>query len=404
MSAKNTEVIDLVSSDDESQEKDRKVSSRETDDDNPVAFSASERKRPSIETTSQFTCKRSKSIHIHDSNKDSSPLAFNVNIDRSDLDNGYITQKFSMPTSLHTMHIFTNQPCNTSIYRDVIHIQQKDKWSCGFRNLQMVLSYILSSVARSKSYAQHTLYNQHISETNENVGIKLPSIRQIQSSMEHMWKEGYDQKGAKHYRSKLVGKRSYVGAVEVCTYLTFQRVDSTVVQFLSCHESRSLLGKFVIRYFESRFRDRHCMLLNEVGSRILVNDIMEEIERDGDPVQQNKDDKSSFEQDRGGSCVPSIAPIYLQWEGHSVTIIGVEILNDHSFNLLLLDPNRKTMKDVVTILPSTKLLNRDHQIIVTSTRTLSDDERDERKLSENSSVVTAANSAVLATQISMGAM
>ena len=66
---------------------------------------------------------------------------------------------------------------------------------------------------------------------------------------ESCWKDGFDPKGAEHYNHRIVGKTSFIGAVEVSSVLSYLHIDSTVVQFIQCFESRSKLGPFVWAYF-----------------------------------------------------------------------------------------------------------------------------------------------------------
>lgn len=99
---------------------------------------------------------------------------------------------------------------NTIVYlkgNDMLHIQQTDKWSCGFRNLQMVLSSVLPQLPPS-----HTYYSKTASPPN-----CIPNVPQLQRLLERAWKEGFDPSGAQHYGRKIVHKTSKIGAVEVST-------------------------------------------------------------------------------------------------------------------------------------------------------------------------------------------
>jgi hypothetical protein len=76
------------------------------------------------------------------------------------------------------------------------HYLQHDNWSCGYRNLQMLLSSMMPSLL--------SLFLQGV-----------PCIEEIQRTMEVLWSRGYDLRNAEHHNYKLVGKKTWIGAVEV---------------------------------------------------------------------------------------------------------------------------------------------------------------------------------------------
>jgi hypothetical protein len=99
------------------------------------------------------------------------------------------------------------------------------------------------------------------------------------------------------------------------------------------------------------------------------------------------------------SCGCPVLPLYLQWEGHSITIVGI----DASESLLVFDPLKdgaKMKKDLnqkripkEMKLSSKSLLRKDIQVVMTSRRSLTHTEKEARK--EEPSVVTAAKEYVL---------
>jgi hypothetical protein len=48
---------------------------------------------------------------------------------------------------------------------------------------------------------------------------RVPSLQQLQASLERSWRAGYDPDGARHYQNRILGKNSKIGAVEVSTTL-----------------------------------------------------------------------------------------------------------------------------------------------------------------------------------------
>jgi hypothetical protein len=368
-----------------------------------------------------------------------------IDIDRTDGDNGIISSNIELPSShdniltcAPSISAITTSTSTTSTsnavdkYTRLTHVKQNDKWSCGFRNVQMILSFLLPNIATDHplvSKLQNTMQQQTIQNNSQTArNITLPSIHQIQSQMEQSWKEGFDAKGAHHFSRKIRSKKSQIGAMEAHGLLSFWNIDSTVVQFVLCLESKEMLGKFVKRYFDPCARMRNCFMLEEVGSRALVDDLMEFVEGShGVPLG----DEMAMEMAASQVCDLAIAPLYLQWEGHSVTIVGIELLSDRDnssfeYNLLVLDPGKKMDDASVSVsgakgshshahihalpagmdrmkLSSKKIKHKDHQIIVVSTKGLCPKDREERKRDENSAVVTAALRRVEEVKMAMSA-
>ena len=352
------------------------------------------------------------------------------------------------------------------------HIQQRDKWSCGFRNLQMILCALLPNIdshhklrnafvvpvgrthGKSNSNSSSSITNSSSSTTRGH--IMIPSIHQIQDKMEQSWKQGFDQTGVKHFHGKIKGKKSLIGALEASSVLTHCFVDSTVVQFIACRESRSLLGRFVWEYFNFRRgigtgagigigigtsagtsagTSRNdcmntacyfCSRSTSFTSMGLVVELMQLAEESVDIHEHEKEAEKDYNNGAGAgagkpgaeACDHPVLPLYLQWEGHSVTIVGIEKNNgDEYYNLLVLDPMKKwkdassssasasssaasssngfEWTDMDSLRLSTKTtMKKDCQLVVFSLEALSEQEREEIRCDENSNVVTAASQRV----------
>ncbi|XP_058796187.1 zinc finger-containing ubiquitin peptidase 1-like isoform X2 [Phymastichus coffea] len=166
-------------------------------------------------------------------------------------------------------------------------------WGCGYRNMQMMLSSLL----------QHTGYNELIyrawssgvgnnSQSENPQRSSMPSISRLQKMIEWAWAQGFDIQGAEQLGAKLVNTRKWIGATEVVTLLSSLRIRCQLVDFhrpTSSDGSHPEMFKWVLRYF-----------------------------------QRDDDFKP---------------PLYLQHQGHSRTIMGVEQLRDGSIIMLVLDPS-----------------------------------------------------------------
>jgi len=303
----------------------------------------------------------------------------------------------------------------------LLHVQQKDKWSCGYRNAQMMISALLPnrrpgciSDGAASAAALPAYY-------------EIPSLLRLQTALEGAWRNGYDPRSAEHFEGRVVGRRCFIGALEVLTALSSSdlAVDATVVQFVTVPESRALLGPFCLAYF---CRCRHRRRRNRTGvttsngqgqeqqaaAATATEDdksstsIAKEVLRD---AEETHPDSSSYGIDC--RCQGPALPLYLQWEGHSVTVVGVEFERTaraqepaaavRITNLLVLDPMKNGNKLRACLekedwdpmrLPITKLRGKNCQILLCSAaKSLSPSEQQGCK-NPNTKVLTAAQTAV----------
>lgn len=325
--------------------------------------------------------------------KDDSSTGFNgatsnasqiiIRIDKDGVDNGVVT-----PGVLEPMKNWINSGKSSDV---VQFIRQKDKWSCGFRNMQMMLSAVLPHLP-----ADH-LFFQKFPHRRDHVSI--PSLQQIQRAFEEAWIVGFDPRGADHFQNKMVGKRSWIGAIEVSSVLSYWGIDSTVVQFIRCRESRQQLPRYIRAYFSKCLGTEACPFCShycnpaqsgtssvEVGATLCAEQLLQFSSRciDGFPME--------------GECKCPLLPLYLQWEGHSVTIVGMDEQTD---TFLVFDPLKQ---HAPTRLPVRNVISKDTQLsMITSFRSLPPNEQQLRKGGDESGfVATAAKEAVLRTIKSTG--
>ncbi|XP_030640808.1 zinc finger-containing ubiquitin peptidase 1 [Chanos chanos] len=160
-------------------------------------------------------------------------------------------------------------------------------WGCGYRNFQM----LLSCLQRTQPY-QSTL----------SVG-EVPSIPRIQGMIEEAWKEGADPQGASHFNHQLQGSRAWIGATEIYSVLTSLRVKARIVDFhrpTGPGDTHPRLFDWVKQYYS----------LSATGGARLPPRVVQ----------------------------TSQPPVYLQHQGHSRSIVGVEQRRNGSVALLIFDP------------------------------------------------------------------
>lgn len=166
-------------------------------------------------------------------------------------------------------------------------------WGCGYRNLQMLISSLL----------QHTGYNELVykawnsgldsgSSTKNPLRSSIPSISRLQKMIEWAWAQGFDIQGAEQLGGKLVNTRKWIGPTEVVILLSSLRIKCQLIDFYTPTNS-------------------------DGGHPEMFNWVLQYFQR----------------------CDDFKPPLYLQHQGHSRTIIGVEQLRDGSITMLVLDPS-----------------------------------------------------------------
>ncbi|CAG2222342.1 ZUFSP [Mytilus edulis] len=180
---------------------------------------------------------------------------------------------------------------------DIMHYAASygDKgWGCGYRNFQM----LLSSLATNPTYCK-ILFNGKP---------QIPSIPKIQRLIEAAWEKGFDKQGCEQLGGRVVDSTKWIGATEIAATLFSLKVKCRLLDFHS----------------PSGPQGTHPRLFQWV--------------------------KDYFQQ-------PTMfkPPLYLQHQGHSRTIVGVEELTDKSLRLLIFDPStsKKQMQQFLTVINST---------------------------------------------------
>ncbi|XP_068590716.1 zinc finger-containing ubiquitin peptidase 1 isoform X2 [Cebidichthys violaceus] len=172
-------------------------------------------------------------------------------------------------------------------------------WGCGYRNLQMLLSSLHTVDAYAPLLPEKA----------------VPSIPQVQSMIEEAWRAGLDPHGASHFNQRLQGTRAWIGATEIYALLTSLGISARIIDFhkpTGPGDTHPRLFEWVKQYFKSGRSSR-------LPPRLIHT---------------------------------SLPPLYLQHQGHSRSIVGLEQKKNGSLCLLLLDPGTSASD-------TRKLLSRD---------------------------------------------
>ncbi|KAF9165414.1 hypothetical protein DFQ26_000159 [Actinomortierella ambigua] len=216
-------------------------------------------------------------------------------------------------------------------------------WGCGYRNLQMMLSYVVQQpslhAASSYSSSSHTAVDD----------IPLPTILNLQQQLEYAWRTlEIDPEGAAQLQRKVVGTRKWIGTTEAWTVLTSLGVRAQILDFhqpTGPNHTHPALFQAVLQYFQSS---------SDVELR---------------PPSSSSSSSSSYNSNRSGSSHAGQGlgggrrtaavvqtrkpPLYLQHQGHSRTIVGIEVVRPGVYTLLVFDPSRKVPPQLLQVPPTT---------------------------------------------------
>lgn len=177
-------------------------------------------------------------------------------------------------------------------------------WDCGYRNIQMLFSALLYD-----EKSQSILAKSAIRE--------VPSIPEIAGGIENAWKKGYDPEGSANFDGTLTDKAVWIGATEALVLLKSMNLTAFLTDFETpTSKERYDMFCWIYDHFERICGKRNCSL--HVPPRA------------------------------GRHSRESVFPIFCQWQGHSLTIIGAEKSKHGEISLIVLDPSRGFRKRLTT--------------------------------------------------------
>jgi hypothetical protein len=169
-------------------------------------------------------------------------------------------------------------------------------WDCGYRNMQTMLSSYLN-------------YDSNVRDQIFSSGIlTIPTLTDLQKSIEKAWKKGFDQIGGMQLEYNLLNTNKWIGATEVVAMLRSCRIRACVADFdfTSRQCDLNTMVQVVWEYFKARCEKKNIKKKNKIQA------------------------KNDF-----------VAPLYLQHQGHSRLILGVEKWANGDIKLLILDPQMR---------------------------------------------------------------
>ena len=172
--------------------------------------------------------------------------------------------------------------CNPFV-RHVARIQGEGGF-CGYRNLQMLISYIRDAQAPG---------HEHFD------GKRLPSILRLQDIIEKAWDQGYNTDGRVE-TGGIRWTRKYIGTPEAQALLLSLGISAEALAFSAQSKSEAYraMMEAICKHFDDGSEVNH-------GDKVVITDK---------------------------------PPLYFQHQGHSMTVVGVELGTDERANLMVFDP------------------------------------------------------------------
>ena len=168
-------------------------------------------------------------------------------------------------------------------------------WDCGYRNIQMMFSALLYEPSQAEILKRSDI-------------MEVPSIPEIASRIEEAWRKGYDPEGAASFGRSLTDKEVWIGATEFFVLFKSLELDMIINDFETPNEAaKAAMFEWIHGYFDSLCRSRSCAF-------------------------------HEYETWRAPDVF--VPPMFCQWQGHSITIVGAERSRSGQVTLIVLDPSR----------------------------------------------------------------
>ncbi|KAG6379142.1 peptidase family C78-domain-containing protein [Boletus reticuloceps] len=198
------------------------------------------------------------------------------------------------------------------IYRESFDVN----WGCGhfdrhvfrYRNFLMLCAALMDQPLQP-------LYFPHLDDPIS------PSVRNLQRWLEDAWKHGYDDIGARELEHKLVDTKKKLGTGVACLWSLTSRIPRKVKGFRvilwrqithSTFPGFDTLTEWVANYFTEKPEGDINKILRTASPIVITNKM----------------------------------PVIMQYEGHSVTIVGYELAKNGKINLLAFNPSNRVDENI----------------------------------------------------------
>ncbi|PFH49115.1 hypothetical protein AMATHDRAFT_5203 [Amanita thiersii Skay4041] len=196
-------------------------------------------------------------------------------------------------------------------YVNTVHIHRGPwnfTWGCGYLNYLMLCSALMCQ-------QQQPIYQSLLENP------RFPGVRNLQRLIQDAWAAGFDKEGQQQLK-ELIGTNKWIGTADLYVAFTFSGIPCELVEFTLAHPQDNsqvdALLQWVVKYFST----------DPKAGPSNVNDAL-----------------------HGASAVVDTdrMPLILQYNGHSLTIVGYEITRQGTTNLLVFDPSYRPCNKLRTM-------------------------------------------------------
>lgn len=172
-------------------------------------------------------------------------------------------------------------------------------WDCGYRNIQTMFSALLKDPLCCSALRRKGI-------------IEVPSILEIAAGIEEAWQNGIDREGANNFDGRLMGRQVWIGAMEAQAILTNNGIRALIEDFETPTLSdRERMFEWVYHHFERFCASQNCSIHRKT------------------------------EMNNSIGCLSVVAPMFCQYPGHSVTVVGAKrSKSTGNVSLVILDPTK----------------------------------------------------------------
>eukprot|EP00937_MAST-01D_sp_MAST-1D-sp2_P005548 g5548.t1 len=156
-----------------------------------------------------------------------------------------------------------------------------------------------------------------------------PRVLGMQQRLEQAWVEGFDPKGAAHFRGAVAGTKKLVGATECAALLRHGRVRAALLDFDN-PQSGQALARDVLEWVWAYFEAGACAAVAAVPARAVAGG--------GRGGGAGGDGAGGSSVVSSGVRWTSRPPLHLQWTGHSVAVVGIARTASGAQQLLIFNP------------------------------------------------------------------
>ncbi|KAI3471290.1 hypothetical protein Pfo_027953 [Paulownia fortunei] len=222
-------------------------------------------------------------------------------------------------------------------------------WGCGWRNIQMLSSHLLSQ----RHEAREVLYGGS--------GF-VPNIGSLQTWLELAWEKGFDTPGSDDFDQKIYGKRNWIGTMECAAIFRSFGLRARIVDF--CSKDFKLASSVPPLGFDKRKITQVYgpidifLSKGKLDLSLKISSGNESYKHSSVSSERVKGHQvliewvwnyfSSNNASKSGNHVvlSEKAPLYFQHDGHSRIIVGIQAKHQRNgmqqYNLLIFDPAAKT--------------------------------------------------------------